>query len=167
MAISLSSYMKGFFDLTKAIGLKAISSDFAFEIAGFEGTYLLVKQAPWPELTPQGEIEVPTVLGGMAYQPQQVKFAGQGPISIMETRAGSVNQLLVGLITKNQGVFDAKIYEGTPMKYIKAKSIRDCFIQLDAPDRDWENRSQVLTFSGTLFFHYFGDDMAGNSTDYR
>jgi hypothetical protein len=30
-------------------------------------------------------------------------------------------------------------------------------MQMDAVDRDWENRSQILQFSGTLFYHYFGE----------
>ena len=97
---------------------------------------------------------------------QQIKVAQQGQISLYETVAGSIDNMLVDLITRG-GTFNAKIYEGTPQKFLRAKRIVDCFIQMDNPDRDWENRSQVLTFSGTLFFHYFGEVLAGNSGDYR
>jgi hypothetical protein len=84
----------------------------------------------------------------------------------METVAGSIDQMLVDIITSG-GKFNAKIYEGTPTKYLRAKRIEDCFLVLDDADRDWENRAQILTFSGTMFFHYFGDIISGNTTNYR
>lgn len=166
MTVSTAQILKGHYDATRAAGDKAINSDFAFEIEGFEQNWLLVKQAPWPELSVQGEIEVPSPLGGTLWQPQQAKTALQGPISLFETQAGAVDQMMVDLITKG-AYFNAKLYEGTPQKHLRVKRIVDCFIQIDAPDRDWENRSQVLTFSGTLFYHYFGDVKNGNSADYR
>lgn len=173
MTVSNANYLKGFYDATSALGAKVISSDFTFEIEGFEGNYLLCKQAPWPELSPAGEIEIATPLGATVWQPQQLKVAQQGPISMYETIAGSIDQMMVDLITRggtyaNGGAtFNAKIYEGTPQKFLRSKRIIDCFIQMDIPDRDWENRSQVLTFSGTLFYHYFGEVENGGSTDYR
>ena len=173
MTVSNASYLKTFYDQTSALGAKVISSDFTFEIEGFEGNYLLCKQAPWPELSPTGEIEVPTPLGATMWQPQQLKVAQQGQIAMLETIAGSIDQMLVDLITRggtyaSGGVtFNAKIYEGTPTKFLRAKRILDSFIQMDIPDRDWENRSQPLTFSGTLFYHYFGEIIVGNSIDYR
>lgn len=166
MTVSTAAYLKGHYDAARAIGAKAISSDFAFEIEGFEQNWLLCKQAPWPEISPAGEIEVPMPLGSTAWQPQQVKIAQQGQITLIETVVGSIDNMLIDLITKG-GTFNAKVYEGTPQKYLRSKRIVDCFMQVDNPDRDWENRSQVLTFSGTLFFHYFGKNGAGNSGDYR
>jgi hypothetical protein len=142
------------------MGDKAVSSDFTFEIDGFEQYYLLTKQCPWPELSPQGEIEVPGPLGSKLWQPQQIGTALQGPISLFETAAGHIDQLMVNLI-RGGARFNAWIYEGTPERFVRAKRILDCFIQLDSPDRDWENRSQVLTFSGTLFFHHFGEQKTG------
>lgn len=162
MAVNTGAYLKGFHDKTAALGDKAINSDFTFEIEGFEDTYLLVKQAPWPELSPQGEIEIPTVLGSKIFQPQQVATAQQGQVSLYETMAGSIDELLVKLLSQG-GRFNAKIYEGTPDNFVRCKTIRDCFIQMDVPDRDWENRSQPLMFSGTLFYHYFGEVEVGNS----
>jgi hypothetical protein len=173
MTVSNAAYLRGFYDTTRALGAKVISSDFTFEIEGFEGNYLLCKQAPWPELSPGGEIEVPTVLGATMWQPQQIKVAQQGPISMFETVAGTVDQMLVSLITRGGtyasggATFNAKIYEGTPTKYLRAKRIIDAFIQMDVADRDWENRSQPLAFSGTIFYHYFGEVIPGNSGDYR
>lgn len=173
MTVSNAAYLKGFYDTTKALGAKVISSDFAFEIEGFEGKYLLCKQAPWPELSPAGEIEIPTPLGATMWQPQQIKVAHQGQITMMETIAGDIDKLMLDLITRGGtyasggATFNAKIYEGTPTKYLRAKRIVDAFIQFDNPDRDWENRSQILTFSGTLFFHYFGETLESTSADYR
>lgn len=166
MTVSKDRYLKTFYNATQNMGYKAISSDFTFEIVGHEETYLLCKQAPWPELTPQGEIEVVMPLGVTRWQPQQVKPAQQGAISLMETMKGHVSQLLLGLIAEG-GTFDATIYEGTPNHYLRKKQIWDCFLQLDNPDRDWENRSQVMMFSGNLFFHYYGEVTEGNSVDYR
>ena len=166
MTVSNANYLKQFHDASQALGAKVVNSDFTFEIEGFEQNYLLCKQAPWPEISPGGEIEVPTPMGARAWQPQQVEVAQQGQIALMETVAGSIDQMMVDLITQG-GTFNAKIYEGTPERHLRYKRIRDCFIQMDSTDRDWENRSQILLFSGTLFFHYFGEVESGNSSDYR
>lgn len=172
MTVSNASYLKTFYDKTVAQGAKVISSDFTLEIKGFEHVYLLCKQAPWPELSVQGEIEIPTPLGGRMFQPQQVSVAGQGQLSIYENVAGDADNLLVSLIAQsgayngNRGTFDCKIYEGTPDKYLRYKVLRDCFVQFDSIDRDWENRTQPLMLSGTLFYHYFGEVVQGNSSDY-
>lgn len=166
MTVSNASYLKGFYDQTKVLGQKIISSDFAFEIEGFESMWLLCKQAPWPQLSSAGEIEIPTPLGATMWQAQQLKIAQQGQVAFEETTAGSIDAMLLRIIT-NGGTFNATVYEGTPDKYLSAKKFSDCFIILDNPDRDWENRSQVLQFSGTLFFHFFGEIIAGNSKGYR
>ncbi|MBN7118098.1 hypothetical protein [Ectopseudomonas oleovorans] len=166
MTVSNASYLKSFYDATKALGQKAVNSDFTLEIEGFEQIYLLAKQCPWPDVSVAGEIEVPSPLGATLLEPQQIKVAKQGQVSFLETVAGTVDQTLVSIIA-NGGTFNAKIYEGTPTKYLRYKRIVDCFIQIDDPDRDWENRSQVLTFSGTMFYHYFGELVQGNSADYR
>lgn len=166
MTVSTANYLKGFYDTTQSIGAKVVSSDFTFEIDGHESTYLLFKQAPHPELSPAGEIEVPTPLGATMWQPQQIKVAHQGQVSLMETVAGTIDNMLVNLIVGG-GTFNATIYEGTPQRFLRAKRVIDCFMQIDDPDRDWENRSQILIFSGTLFFHYFGEVIPGNSSNYR
>lgn len=166
MTTSNANYLKTFYDATKALGNKVVNSDFSLEIEGFEQNYLLAKQCPWPDVSVAGEIEVPSPLGATLFEPQQLKVAKQGQVSFMETVAGSVDQMLVDIIAKG-GTFNAWIYEGTPTKYLRRKRIVDCFIQVDDPDRDWENRSQVLMFSGTMFFHYFGETESGNSEDYR
>ncbi len=166
MTVSTPKYLKGFSDSTRALGRKAINSDFTIEIEGYEGMYLLTKQCPWPVITTGGEIEIPTPLGSTVWEAQQVKTAQQGAISFLETAAGNIDQMLVDII-KDGGYFSAKIYEGTPTKYLRFKHIEDCFIQLDPVDRDWENRSQPLTFAGTMFYHYYGEVVEGNSGDYR
>ena len=166
MTLSVGTQLRAFLNTGKALGAKAVSSDFAFAIDGFEQYWMLCKQAPWPELSPAGEIDVPGPLGSASWGQQQAKINGQGAISFMETTAGSIDQMLVQLITSG-GFFNAKIYAGTPEKFIRAKRITDCFIQMDSADRDWENRSQNLIFSGTLFYHYFGEIIPGNTADYR
>lgn len=168
MTVSTASYLKGFYDQTRALNDKVISSDFTFEIEGFESTYLLAKQCPWPTSAPQGEIEVPSVLGSVYYMAQQHKYHHQGQVSLMETRPGDIDQMLVNLLARDsQARFNAKIYEGTPARYLRYKRIVDCFIQMEDPDRDWENRTQLLILSGTMFYHYFGEVVQGNSSNYR
>lgn len=166
MTVSTGNYLKGMHDSTRAMGRKVINSDFTFEIEGHEGLYLLAKQCPDPVLTTGGEIEIPTPLGGTVWEAQQAKTAQQGSVSFLETTAGNINQMLVALL-KDGGYFNAKIYEGTPKKHLRYKRIEDCFIQIDPTDRDWENRSQPLTFTGTMFYHFYGEIVAGNSNDYR
>ena len=168
MTVSTGGFLKSYFDQTNALGAKVISSDFTFAIDGYEDRYLLCKQAPWPELSPQGEIEIPTPLGGKLWQPQQINTALQGQVTFYETVAGTIDAMIMDILANSSMAhFNARIYEGTPEKYLCYKRIEDCFLQFDLPDRDWENRSQPLTFSGTLFFHYFGERVEGNSRDYR
>lgn len=166
MTVSVNQYLRGYYDKTKALGQKVVNSDYTFEIEGFEGMYLLAKQCPWPVTTVAGEIEVPTPLGVPIYEPQQIKPNKQGQVSFLETVDAPIDNMLVELITQG-GTFNAKIYEGTPDKYLRYKRIVDAFIQIDDADRDWENRSQILTFSGTMFYHYYGELVEGNSKDYR
>lgn len=156
MTVSNPSFLKTQFATTMALGDKAISSDAYFEIEGYEDVGLLIKQFPWPELSPAGEIEVAMPMGQAHWQPQQLKVNQQGQVSVYETTAGHAQNLFQNLIA-NRGIFNAKVYEGTPENYTRVCPIRQCFMVLDNPDRDWENRGQVLMISGSLFFHYFGD----------
>lgn len=165
MSINNPAYLKNFHSVAKALGDKIISSDFTLEIDGYEQNYLLCKQAPWPELSVGGEIEVPMPLGGMTWQAQQAKTNQQGPISFYETVAGPIDNMLMNLITTG-GIFNATVYEGTPQRFLKAKRLEHCFIQMESPDRDWENRAQVLLYTGTIFYHYYGEIIPGNSGDY-
>lgn len=168
MTVSTGAYLKGHYDTANAMGAKVISSDFSFEIEGYEDCWLLAKQAPWPELSPQGEIEVPMPLGATMWQAQQIKTAQQGQVSFYETVVGHMDNMLMNLLLSgDRFMFNAKIYEGTPQKYLRYKKLVDCFMQIDPIDRDWENRSQPLLFSGTLFYHYFGEVGEGNSSNYR
>ncbi len=156
MTVSSAAYMKQMFNTTVAMGDKAISSDAYFEIEGFESLGILIKQFPWPTLSPGGEIEVPTPNGGTMWQPQTLKVAQQGAVTFMETQSGHIQAFMEEIIGAG-GRFHAKVYEGTPDDYKRVQKIRSCFVVLDNPDRDWENRAQILLVSGTLFFHYFGN----------
>lgn len=164
MTVSTANHLQKFYNASAMMGRKVINSDFAFEIEGHEEIWLLTKQVPWAILSSQGEIDVPGELGDHHWQPQQINCAQQGPITLMEATPGTINDTLLALILGG-GAFNAKVYEGTPLKFLRYKRYVDCFIVLDSTDRDWENRAQILTFSGTLFYHYFGDDVKGNSPD--
>lgn len=155
MTVSTGAYMKSLYQQVTAMGAKAVNSDMAFEIEGMEGTWLLCKQAPWPVLSPAGEIAIPTPVGGETFQAQQLKTNMQGPIAFIETESGAVDAMLAQ-ITGAGTYFNAKVYNGTPQNWTRYKLLEGCFLQIDGVDRDWENRSQVLTINGTLFYNYFG-----------
>lgn len=157
MTVSNKKYLNTVFNTTAAMGDKVVSSDATFEIEGFEYLSLLVKQFPWPELSPAGEIEIPMPMGLMRWQPQQLKINQQGPVQIMETKKGHVAKFLEDILIQG-AIFNAKVYEGTPENYTRVEPLKSCFMQLDNPDRDWENRSQILLISGTLFYHYLGSE---------
>lgn len=158
MTVSSAAYLKSLHNTTLALGDKAISSDAQMVIEGFEDIKLLIKQFPWPVLTSAGEIEVPMSMGSAHWQAQQLKPAQQGSITFMETVKGHISEFLAKVIKQNGGYFNATIYEGTEENYSRKCKITRCMLQLDPVDRDMENRSQILLVTGTMFYHYFGDE---------
>ena len=161
MTISTGAYLAASYGQVKAMGDKSVSSDAMFVITGFEHLRLLCKQFPWPILSSGGEIEIAMPMGGTAGQPQQLKTFQQGQVTFYETVRGDIEKFQED-ITQLGSRFDAEVFEGTMEKHHRGVRIVNCWIQLDNPDRDWENRSQATTVSGTLFFHYFGDKIPGN-----
>lgn len=161
MTVSTGAYLQQSFAQIKTLGDKAVSSDAMFVVDGYEQIRLLTKQFPQPTLSSGGEIAIATPMGGETWQAQQAKANQQGQISFYETVNGDVETFLTSILAAG-GRFDATIYEGTMEQYKRGWKITDCFIQLDNPDRDWENRSQVVMLNGTLFFHYTGDRLVGN-----
>ncbi|MFM0432390.1 hypothetical protein PQQ75_25490 [Paraburkholderia aspalathi] len=163
MTVSNSTYLKQIYDTAAAIGQKAISSDAMIEFAGFESMALLVQGFPWPVLTSGGEIEVPMPLGIAQQIPQQAKVNQQGAVTIQETVAGTASDLLLQMIAGG-GRFDAKVYNGTTDQYRFYLNIKDCFLSCEPSERNWDNRGSIVTLSGTLFYHYFGEKVPGNIT---
>lgn len=161
MSVSNATVLSGFFNAIQALGDKSVSSDAYFEIEGHEDLALLTKQFPWPVLGVGGEIESPTPMGGVMWQAQQLKTNLQGQIGFSETVNGRVQRFLDDVVAAG-GYFNATVYEGTPNAFHRACKIEKCFFQPDLPDRDWDNRSQVTSITGTLFFHYFGKRLPGN-----
>lgn len=161
MTVSTGAFLQQSYNQIKALGDKSVSSDAMFVIDGFEHLRLLTKQFPFPVLTPGGEIAIANPMGAEAWQPQQVKVNQQGSITFYETVRGDM-QTFIEAIVGIGGRFNAKVYEGSTERFHRAVQIRDCFLQLDNPDRDWENRAQVTTITGTLFFHFFGESIKGN-----
>jgi len=161
MTTSTGAYLASTYKAVKAMGDKSVSSDAMFVIRGFEHLRLLCKQFPWPTLSSGGEIAIATPMGGEAWQSQQLKTNQQGQVTFYETVRGDIEKFIED-VNASGGKFDADVYEGTLEKHHRGVSIVDCFLQLDNPDRDWENRSAATTVSGTLFFHYFGEKIDGN-----
>lgn len=156
MGVSKEAYLKSVFDSTTAMGDKIVSSDAQIVFEGYENLSLLFKQFPWPVLSSQGEIEVPGPMGTMTGQAQQVKTFLQGPISMYETAAGSIQEMLRA-IHDNGGYLNARVYEGTPENYKRSARLKKCWFVLDQVDRDFENRAQLMAISGTIFYHYHGE----------
>lgn len=166
MTVSTHQFLKETFQEVQALGDKVVSSDSALEIVGHEGLWLITKQFPWPIMSSMGEIEVPGPLGIKHWQAQQAKAHHQGQVTFQEVVSGAIDNMLAEINARG-GYFDAKVYEGTPEVYLRYKPIYRCFLNVDTVDRDTENVSQLMTISGTMFFHYFGEVVAGNSDDYR
>lgn len=156
MSVSQPDYLNSLFQTSIAMGEKAINSDAYFEIVGHEEKSLMIKQFPWPVMSVGEAIEVAMPMGINSARPSQYKAYQQGAVTFYETKAGTANELFRDLISKG-GVFEAYVYEGTPENYTRRCRIRQCFVVMDNPDRDWENRTQILMVSGTLHFHYFGE----------
>lgn len=161
MSLQSAEVLKSFYNLAKAVGDKAINSDAFFEPEGFPQVGILMKQFPWPVLTPGGEIEIPMPNGSAGWQMQQLKVHQQGQVTFSETVNG-IAQSFFNDVNARGGRFNATVYEGSPDRFYRAVKIRDAFVVMEPVDRDWENRSQVLTFSGTLFFNFFGETIPGN-----
>ena len=158
MAIKSGAFIKQLFAATSALGDAAINSDATMEIEGYEGLYLLIKQFPWPELTPGGEIEVPMPMGAARWQPQQLKTHQQGGITFIETVEGHVQTMIDNINFESGARFNAKVYEGTPTDNKRVLQLYDCMLQLEPIDRDTENRGQIMLITGTIFYNFFGAD---------
>ncbi len=158
MTVSNATLAKSIYLNTLALGDKSVSSDAWMEIEGAENLSVLIKQFPMPILSSAGEIEVPMPLGILGYQPQQVKFNQQGGVAFMETKSGTISKFMERLHSVQGGIFNAVVYEGTPQEFSRKCRIFRCFVQLDNPDRDFENRAQLTIVSGTMFYNFFGDE---------
>lgn len=161
MTVSATDFLKGSYNAQRLLGDKAVASDAMMVIEGEAGLSLLIKQFPWPEMSPQGEIEYPTPMGTAGWQPANLRVNQQGAISFMETVGGQVHDAIERLNARGAR-FQATLFEGTPERYYRGIRIHDAFVQLDNPDRDWESRQQILLVTGTIFFHYFGEKIPGN-----
>lgn len=161
MAINTAAFMQDNFTLTRALGEKLNAGDATFSPDGFEGLYLLIKQFPHPIVSVRGEIMVPFAGGGDYPEAQPVKTDFQGPVTFLETVAGSAKQFFRDVLAAG-GYFDGRIYEGTPDRHTRSYKIVRNFIVMDPSDRDWENKGQILQLTGTMFGNYFGVEAPGN-----
>lgn len=161
MTVSTVDYLKAQYAVSKALGERSLSSDAVLVIADpfFASLSLLMKSFVWPVLSTAGEVEIWLPTGQKAWQQQQLETALQGQVVITETAAGHAYEALNALSRKR---FDATIFEGQPDKFSRAVFIRDAFIKVDPAERDHESRSQVTQFSGTIFYHFFGEIIPGN-----
>lgn len=162
MALSAPQDLKQYHTAAQALGETSVNSDGTLVIEGFENLMLNTKQFPWPLTTPAGEIERPGPLGMVMAKPQQIKVYQQGPLTLIETQRGAVQTFLEDVVTRNKGIFQARVYEGTPTRFVRGYRLLDCFFVSDNPDRDYENRATLTTISGTMHFHFYGDKLAGN-----
>lgn len=163
MAVSKVGMLKQYHETSAAIAKKIIASDYTLEISGYEANYLLCSTFPVPILKIGEAIEIPSVAGTKVYQAGQVVTNYQGSVSFEETEAGTIRKMY-GLIMANGGTFDGKVYHGTPDNFVSSYKIYNCSLSLDMPDADWESNTQILKFTGTIFFQYYGEDAQGNTS---
>jgi hypothetical protein len=161
MTVSNADFLKANYNAMRLLGDKSINSDATMEIEGFEQLLQLTKQFPWPTIGPAGEIEFPGPLGTTSAQPQQVKIYQQGPITFQETTNGAIHKFMTAIILRG-AKFQATVYEGVPEKFYRGYKMVDAFFVPDTPDRDYENRAMGTLITGTLHYHYFGEELAGN-----
>ena len=162
MALSAPQDLKQYHSTAQALGETSVNADGMLVIDGFENLLMLIKQFPWPVTTPQGEIERPGLLGMVMAKPQQLKTYQQGPMTMIETQSGMVQTFLEQVVARNRGVFQGRVFEGTPTRFVRGYRLLDCFFVSDNPDRDQENRATLTTISGTMHYHFYGDKIAGN-----
>lgn len=162
MALSAPQDLKQYHSTAQALGETSTNSDAMLVIEGFETLMLLTKQFPWPVTTPMGEIERAGPLGMVMAKPQQLKTYHQGPMTFVETQRGMVQTFLEQVVERNKGVFQGRVYEGTPTRFVRGYRLLDCFFVSDNPDRDHENRASLTQIAGTLHYHFYGDKIAGN-----
>lgn len=155
--ISTGAYQKSLHASSAALGAKIVSSDATLIIEGFEGLFHLTMEFPSPFLSPGDAIEVPGPLGTMTWQPSQVKTAQQSSISFLETVGGHTLSMFESMIG-NGGTFNAKVYEGTPDNYLRVARLYNCMITIDPTTRTAEGRSELIRYSGTMSYLYFGSE---------
>ena len=162
MALSAAQDLKIYHSTAQALGETSVNADGMLVIEGFENLMLVTKQFPWPVTTPGGEIERSGPLGMVSAKPQQLKIYQQGPMTLVETQKGVVQTFLEQVVARNRGIFQGRVYEGTPTRFVRGYRLLDCFFVADNPDRDNENRATLTTIAGTMHYHFFGDKIAGN-----
>lgn len=160
MTAATAEYLKAQYGISNALGERSLQSDSVLVIQGFEFLSLLIKAFPWPVLSTAGEVEGFLPNGQKFWQEQQLETALQGQITITETAAGHAYEAINRLA--RQGRFNGTVFEGQPEKFSRAARIEQCFMKIDPADRDHESRSQITQYTGTLFYHFYGDTIPGN-----
>lgn len=156
MTVSTMAVLSRTFQNTNDIGAKAVQSDATLVIKGYEDTYLLLKQFPWPVATVSDVIEYYGPVGQKMVQPQQNKTKQEGPFTIYETVENHAGEFLKNIIAQG-GEFDATVYAGRPDDYKRKEELKKCILVADTPDRDWENDTSPLMISGTMHYHWFAN----------
>ncbi len=145
------------FKAAAALGEIAISSDAMLVIDGYEALSGLIKQFPFPVLSAGEGVEIVMPHGGMRREPSAPNTAQQGPVTINETVLGTATLFLEKII-KSGGKFNATVYEGSPENFTRKARIFGAYINAENPDRNFEDRTQCVAITGTMFFNYFGTE---------
>ncbi|MDG9809411.1 MULTISPECIES: hypothetical protein [Pseudomonas] len=156
MTVSKLAVLSRTFQNTNDMGAKAVQSDATVVIEGYEDMVLLFKQFPWPVATATDVIEYFGPVGQKMVQPQQSKTKQEGPFTIYETVNNHADLFLKNLIEQG-GEFNATVYAGRPDDFKMKHEIKKAILVCDTPDRDWENDTSPLMISGTLHYHWFGN----------
>lgn len=160
MAVSKRLFAKNLFTGFEAMGDKKYSSDATMVIHGFDELHLLIKTFPHPILSTGEAVEIPMPMGLKKWQEGQVVVQQSGSITLSETVVGHGFRNLRELL-KTGGRFDATVYEGTPESHTESFPMQSCSFTLEPAERDWESQTP-LEFTGTLSYHYFGEQEQGD-----
>lgn len=145
-----------------ALGPSRSAGNFTLVIDGLEASSLLITQFPVPIVSTTGEpAEVPVPGGGHGWEVTSPDTRFQGAIAGTE-KASNALENLMKLILARGGKVDAKLLDGTLDAHRGGKIIRGLMIKLDPADSSTESRNQLLNFTGTAYFSYYGETITPN-----
>ena len=125
-------------------------------IRGLEDMRFLVKSCPIPYLSPTDPAS--NVCGGGV----EMATAGtnktlyEGAVTFIETQGGAVNKF-AEYVANTGGMITADFYIGRADNYTAVHEMIDIAIRFESPDFDTDNRSEGVTVTGNISYHYFGN----------
>lgn len=163
MSLELKDMLLGNYKAVRAMGDKIIDADAQLVVDGLEKYRFLAKEFPHPAPLSSGEAAESFGPNGQKFwQPTNANTAQQGSIILYCYADGHTEDFLSIIKNNLGGKFNALVYEGTMEAHLRAYRIRDAILTLETGTRSQENKTQILTLTGQLSFHFFDEREDGN-----